>query len=159
MRYNSAIKEEARSLYLQGMGYKSIADKMREQYEVPIVHTTIRAWALKEDWSTDVEKQKKVIRTETNSNATQSVIKHIKTLQAIQSKFLTNLQKEDYEVRPHEMVNAIRLLLQLEHAEEVKEVLVKEVADKLPAAMKEAGLSQKKINQIIKIWINSVEQG
>ena len=157
MRYIAAIKEEARSLYLQGLGYKSIADKMREQYEVTIVHTTIRAWALKEDWQRDVEKQKKLIQTETNKTATQSVIKHIKTLQAIQSKFLTNLQKEDYEVRPHEMVNAIRLLLQLEHAEDVKDVLVKEIADKLPEAMKEAGLKQKKINQIIKIWIESVE--
>ena len=55
------------------------------------------------------------------------------------------------------MVNAIRLLLQLEHAEDVKDVLVKEIADKLPEAMKEAGLSQKKINEIIKIWIDSVE--
>ena len=159
MRYNAAIKEEARSLYLQGLGYKSIADKLREQYEVTLVHTTIRGWALKDDWQRDVEKQKKLIQTETNKTATQSVIKHIKTLQAIQSKFLTNLEREDYEVRPHEMVNAIRLLLQLEHAEEVKDALVKEIADKLPKAMKEAGLKKKKINQIIKIWIESVEHG
>lgn len=159
MRYNAGIKEEARSLYLQGLGYKSISDKLREQYECTLVHTTIRAWAIKEEWSKHRDEQKRVIQTETNKTATQSVIKHIKTLQAIQSKFLTNLEREDYEVRPHEMVNAIRLLLQLEHAEEVKDALVKEIADKLPKAMKEAGLKKKKINQIIKIWIESVEHG
>ena len=77
MRYNAGIKEEARSLYLQGLGYKSIADKMREQYEVTLVHTTIRGWALKEDWSKHRDEQKKLIQTETNKTATQSVIKLI----------------------------------------------------------------------------------
>ena len=156
MRYNHQIKEEARTLYIQGLGYKGIADKLREQYEVPLSHTTIRSWAIKDDWKSDMEKTKKIIQTETNRTTTQSVVKHIKTLQAIQSRFLKNIEREDYEVRPHEMVNTIRLLLELEYAAEVKEVLVKEIAEKLPAAMELAGISKKKINETIKFWIESV---
>ena len=157
MRYNEAVKEEARSLYLQGLGYKNVAEKLREQYEVPVVHSTVRAWAIKDDWNKHKDKQKKIIQTQTNKTTTRSVIKHIQTLQAIQTKFMNNLKNNNYEVRPHEMVNTIRLLLELEHAKEVKDSLIKEIADKMPIAMKKAGIPKKQINQAIKIWIETVE--
>ena len=155
-RYDDKIKEEARTLYLQGLGYKSISDKIREQYKNTLVHTTVRDWGKKGKWEHLLKEQREAIQTETNRTTTQSVVKHIKTLQAIQSRFLKNIEREDYEVRPHEMVNTIRLLLELEYAAEVKEVLVKEIAEKLPAAMELAGISKKKINETIKFWIESV---
>ena len=122
-----------------------------------MVHSTVRAWAIKDDWNKHKDKQKKIIQTQTNKTTTRSVIKHIQTLQAIQTKFMNNLKNNNYEVRPHEMVNTIRLLLELEHAKEVKDSLIKEIADKMPIAMKKAGIPKKQINQAIKIWIETVE--
>jgi len=122
-----------------------------------VVHSTVRAWAIKDDWNKHKDKQKKIIQTQTNKTTTRSVIKHIQTLQAIQTKFMNNLKNNNYEVRPHEMVNTIRLLLELEHAKEVKDSLIKEIADKMPIAMKKAGIPKKQINQAIKIWIETVE--
>ena len=47
MRYDDKIKEEARTLYLQGLGYKTISHKIREQYKNTLSDTTIRDWSLK----------------------------------------------------------------------------------------------------------------
>ena len=103
-----------------------------------------------------LDKHRKVIRSETNSSATRSISRHIKTLQAVQAKFISQLKEPLYEIRPQEMVNIIRLLLQLEGAKNVKDTLIDEIAEKLPLAMKKAEIPQKKINKTIRYWIEMV---
>ena len=78
-RYDDKLKEEARTLFLQGLGYKTIATKLREQHEIKLSHTTISRWASKEMWQHVLDKQRSAIRSETNSTATRSINSHIKT--------------------------------------------------------------------------------
>tara|TARA_Y100001968_G_C19451916_1_gene769324 strand:- start:6946 stop:7431 length:486 start_codon:yes stop_codon:yes gene_type:complete len=157
-RYNDTIKEEARALYLQGMGYKTIAAKLREQHQNKLSFTSIKRWADKENWQEVLEKQRKAIRSETDRNATRSNIKNIKTLQAIRSKFITQLETSSSEIRPYEMVSVIRELQRLEGAKDLQDTLVEEVAEKLPEAMKKAKIPQKKINLIIRYWVEMVQE-
>ena len=49
-------------------------------------------------------------------------------------------------------------MLTLEGAKDVKETLIKELAEKLPQAMKDAKISQKKINLTIRNWIEMVKE-
>jgi len=157
-RYDDVIKEEARALFLQGMGYKTIAAKLREQHQNKLSFTSIKRWADKENWQEVLDKQRKAIRSETNRNATRSNIKNIKTLQAIRSKFITQLETSSSEIRPYEMVSVIRELQRLEDAKDLQDTLVEEVAEKLPEAMKKAKIPQKKINLIIRYWVEMVQE-
>jgi len=157
-RYDDVIKEEARALFLQGMGYKTIAAKLREQHQNKLSFTSIKRWADKENWQEVLDKQRKAIRSETNRNATRSNIKNIKTLQAIRSKFITQLETSSSEIRPYEMVSVIRELQKLEDAKDLQDTLVEEVAEKLPEAMKKAKIPQKKINLIIRYWVEMVQE-
>ena len=157
-RYDDKIKDEARVFYLQGMGYKTIADKIREQYNNSIAHNTVNTWAKQGDWHSLLDKQRKVIKQETASNSTRSNIKNIKTLQAIRSKFITQLETSSSEIWPYEMVSVIRELQRLEDAKDLQDTLVEEVAEKLPEAMKRAKIPQKKINLIIRYWVEMVQE-
>ena len=157
-RYDDVIKEEARALFLQGMGYKTIAAKLREQHQNKLSFTSIKRWADKENWQEVLDKQRRAIRSETNRNATRSNIKNIKTLQAIRSKFITQLETSSSEIRPYEMVSVIRELQRLEGAKDLQDTLVEEVAEKLPEAMKKAKIPQKKINLIIRYWVEMVQE-
>ena len=157
-RYNDTIKEEARALYLQGMGYKTIAAKLREQHQNKLSFTSIKRWADKENWQEVLEKQRKAIRSETDRNATRSNIKNIKTLQAIRSKFITQLETSSSEIRPYEIVGVIKELQRLEGAKDLQDTLVEEVAEKLPEAMRKAKIPQKKINLIIRYWVEMVQE-
>ena len=157
-RYDDKIKDEARAFYLQGMGYKTIADKIREQYNNSIAHNTVKTWAKQGDWQSLLDNQRKVIKQETASNSTRSTMKNIKTLQAIQSKFISQLKNSTSEIRPYEMVSVIRELQRLEGAKDFQDSLVEEVAEKLPEAMKKAKIPQKKINLIIRYWVEMVQE-
>jgi len=157
-RYDDTIKEEARALYLQGMGYKTIAAKLREQHQNKLSFTSIKRWADKENWQEVLDKQRKAIRSETDRNATRSNIKNIKTLQAIRSKFITQLETSSSEIRPYEMVSVIRELQRLEGAKDLQDTLVEEIAEKLPEAMKKAKIPQKKINLVIRYWVEMVQE-
>ena len=157
-RYDDIIKEEARALFLQGMGYKTIAAKLREQHQNKLSFTSIKRWADKENWQDVLDKQRKAIRSETNRNATRSNIKNIKTLQAIRSKFITQLETSSSEIRPYEIVGVIKELQRLEGAKDLQNTLVEEVAEKLPEAMKRAKIPQKKINLIIRYWVEMVQE-
>ena len=158
VRYDDKIKEEARTLYLQGLGYKSISDKIREQYKNTLTHSTVRDWALASNWPELLDEQRKAIQSETNRTTTQSIEKHIKTLHAVQNKFIAQLDSDHYEIKASEMVNIIRLLLQLEGAKNVKETLIEEIAENLPKAMKKAKIPQKKINLTIRYWVEMVQE-
>tara|TARA_R100000808_G_scaffold6965_1_gene20424 strand:+ start:3807 stop:4292 length:486 start_codon:yes stop_codon:yes gene_type:complete len=157
-RYDDVIKEEARALYLQGMGYKTIATKLREQHKNKLSFTTIKRWADKESWKDILEKQRKAIRSETNRNATRSNIKNIKTLQAIRSKFISQLETSSSEIRPYEIVGVIKELQRLEGALDIQNVLIEEIAELLPEAMKKAKIPQKKINLTIRYWVEMVQE-
>ena len=85
-------------------------------------------------------------------------MKNIKTLQAIQSKFISQLKNSTSEIRPYEMVSVIRELQRLEGAKDLQDSLVEEVAEKLPEAMKKAKIPQKKINLIIRYWVEMVQE-
>ena len=158
VRYDDSIKEEARVFFLQGMGYKTIANKLKEQYNNSIAHNTIKRWAKQGDWQNILDNQRKVIKQETATNSTRSTIKNIKTLQAVQSKFISQLKTSSYEIRPYEMVSVIRELQRLEGAKDLQDSLVEEVAEKLPEAMKKAKIPQKKINLIIRYWVEMVQE-
>ena len=157
-RYDDLIKEETRALYLQGLGYKTIATKVREQHQNKLTHTTIRSWAKKEDWEEILDKQRKAIRSETNRNATLSSKKNIKTLQAIRSKFIVQLETSSSEIRASEIVVVIKELQRLENALDIQNVLIEEIAEKLPEAMKKAKIPQKKINLVIRNWVEMVQE-
>ena len=155
-RYDDKIKDEARVFYLQGMGYKTIADKIREQYNNSIAHNTVKTWAKQGDWHSLLDKQRKVIKQETASNSTRSTIRNIKTLQSIQSKFTSQLDSSSSEIRAYEMVSVIRELQRLEGAKDLQDTLIQEIAEKMPEAMKKAKLSQEQINLVIRNWVEMV---
>ena len=157
MRYDDKIKEEAKALYFQGLGYKTISNTIREQYKNTLSDTTVRDWSLANNWPEMLEKQREAIQRATQRTTAQSIEKHIKTLHAVQNKFITQLQSDHYEIKANEMVNIIRLLLQLEGAKDVKETLIEEIADKLPKAMKKAKIPQKQINKTIRYWVEMVQ--
>ena len=157
VRYDDSIKEEARVFFLQGMGYKTIANKLKEQYNNSIAHNTIKRWAKQGDWQNILDNQRKVIKQETAINSTRSTIKNIKTLQAVQSKFISQLKTSNYEIRHYEMVSVIRLLFTLEGAKDLKDELVKAVAEKLPEAMKKAKIPQKQINLVLRYWVEMIK--
>ena len=158
VRYDDSIKEEARVFFLQGMGYKTIANKLKEQYNNTIAHNTIKRWAKQGDWQKILDNQRKVIKQETAINSTRSTIKNIKTLQAVQSKFISQLKTSSYEIRPYEMVSVIRLLSTLEGAKDLQDELVQEVAEKLPEAMKKAKVPQKQINLVLRYWVEMIKE-
>ena len=157
VRYDDSIKEEARVFFLQGMGYKTIANKLKEQYNNSIAHNTIKRWAKQGDWQNILDNQRKVIKQETATNSTRSTIKNIKTLQAVQSKFISQLKTSSYEIRPYEMVSVLRLLSTLEGAKDLQDELVQEVAEKLPEAMKKAKIPQKQINLVLRYWVEMIK--
>ena len=157
VRYDDSIKEEARVFFLQGMGYKTIANKLKEQYNNSIAHNTIKRWAKQGDWQNILDNQRKVIKQETATNSTRSTIKNIKTLQAIQSKFISQLKSSTSEIRAYEMVSVIRLLSTLEGAKDLQDELVQEVAEKLPEAMKKAKIPQKQINLVLRYWVEMIK--
>jgi len=157
-RYDDIIKEEARALYLQGLGYKTIANKIREQYNNSIAHNTVKSWAKRGDWQNILDKQREVIKQETASNSTRSTIKNIKTLQAIQSKFISQLKTSNYEIRPYEVVGVIKELQRLEGAKDIQNALIEEIAELLPEAMKKAKVSQKQINLVIRHWVEMIQE-
>ena len=157
-RYDDSIKEEARVFFLQGMGYKTIANKIKEQYNNSIAHNTIKSWALKDNWQSLLDEQREVVKQETASNSTRSTIKNIKTLQAIRSKFITQLETSMSEIRPYEVVGVIKELQNLEGAKDLQDALIKEIAEKLPEAMKKAKIPQKKINLVIRYWVEMVQE-
>ena len=158
VRYDDSIKEEARVFFLQGMGYKTIANKLKEQYNNSIAHNTIKRWAKQGDWQKILDNQRKVIKQETATNSTRSTIKNIKTLQAVQSKFISQLKTSSYEIRPYEMVSVIRLLSTLEGAKDLQDELVQEVAEKLPEAMRKAKIPQKQINLVLRYWVEMIKE-
>tara|TARA_R100001463_G_scaffold124734_2_gene181921 strand:- start:2615 stop:3100 length:486 start_codon:yes stop_codon:yes gene_type:complete len=158
VRYDDSVKDEARALYLQGLGYKTIANKIKEQYNNSVAHNTIKRWAKQGDWQNLLDKQRKIVKQETASNSTRSTIKNIKTLQAVQSKFISQLKTSSYEIRPYEMVSVIRLLSTLEGAKDLQDELVQEVAHKLPEAMKKAKIPQKQINLVIRYWVEMIRE-
>tara|TARA_R100001530_G_scaffold130879_1_gene102120 strand:+ start:594 stop:1079 length:486 start_codon:yes stop_codon:yes gene_type:complete len=157
-RYDDVIKDEARALYLQGMGYKTIANKIREQYNNSIAHNTVKTWAKQGDWHSLLDKQREVIKQETATNSTRSNIKNIKTLQAIRSKFISQLETSSSEIRPYEIVGVIKELQRLEGALDIQNVLIEEIAELLPEAMKKAKIPQKKINLTIRYWVEMVQE-
>ena len=156
-RYDDKIKDEARVLYLQGLGYKTISNKIREQYKNTIVHNTVKRWAVQGDWQSLLDDQRKAVKQDTTTNSTQSTIKNIKTLQAIRSKFISHLKTNSSEIRPYEMVSVIRELQRLEGAKDIQNALIEEIAEYLPEAMKKAKIPQKKINLTIRYWIEMVQ--
>jgi predicted RND superfamily exporter protein len=155
-RYDDRIKEEARVFFLQGMGYKTIANKLKEQYNNSIAHNTIKTWAKQGDWHSLLDKQRDVIKQETATNSTRSTIRNIKTLQSIQSKFTSQLDSSSSEIRAYEMVSVIRELQRLEGAKDLQDTLIQEIAEKMPEAMKKSGLSQEQINLVIRNWVEMV---
>ena len=155
-RYDDNIKEEARVFFLQGMGYKTIANKIKEQYNNSIAHNTVKTWAKQGDWQSLLDKQRDVIKQETATNSTRSTIRNIKTLQSIQSKFTSQLDSSSSEIRAYEMVSVIRELQRLEGAKDLQDTLIQEIAEKMPEAMKKAKLSQKQINLVIRNWVEMV---
>jgi len=155
-RYDDRIKEEARVFFLQGMGYKTIANKIKEQYNNSIAHNTVKTWAKQGDWHSLLDKQRDVIKQETATNSTRSTIRNIKTLQSIQSKFTSQLDSSSSEIRAYEMVSVIRELQRLEGAKDLQDTLIQEIAEKMPEAMKKSGLSQKQINLVIRNWVEMV---
>lgn len=158
VRYDDSIKDEARALYLQGLGYKTIATKIKEQYNNSVAHNTVKSWAKQGNWQNLLDKQRKIVKQETASNSTRSTIKNIKTLQAVQSKFISQLKTSSYEIRPYEMVSVIRLLSSLEGVKDLQDELIQEVAQKLPEAMKKAKIPQKQINLVIRYWVEMIKE-
>ena len=104
-----------------------------------------------------MDDQRKAVKQDTTTNSTQSTIKNIKTLQAIRSKFISQLKTNSSEIRPYEMVSVIRELQRLEGAKDIQNALIEEIAEYLPEAMKKAKIPQKKINLTIRYWIEMVQ--
>lgn len=153
MVYDQKIKEEAFALHLEGTSFKRIASLLNEQYELKIAISTIKRWSDKENWKVQKAETHKSVRKETQRNATESLTRHVQTLRIIQAEFLKKAQQSGVDVRPNEMINTIKMLIELEGATDAKETIITEIAEKLPVAMKKAGMKQKMINDVIKIWI------
>ena len=66
--------------------------------------------------------------------------------------------KDVLDIKPDEYIRIIREAERLQDALNAKDLIVKQVSEKLPIAMKDAGLTQKQMNAVIRNWIEETKE-
>ena len=113
-------------------------------------------------WDRSKEKIRKEVTKETERKATDSIGRRLKVLDNLELQFIKKLNlfkdKKVLDIKPDEYIRIIREAERLQDALNAKELLVKLVSEKLPFAMKEAGLTQKQINAVIRTWVEETRE-
>ena len=142
IKHNEKTKEKARFYYLNGESYSFIKRSLKEEYGVNVAKSTLSNWKKRNGWEVSKKKIREEVTKDTERKATDSIGRRLKVL----------------DIKPDEYIRIIREAERLQDALNAKELLVKLVSEKLPFAMKEAGLTQKQINAVIRTWIEETRE-
>ena len=151
MSYGPVIKEEALTLYLGGQSLLKISRILNEQHGTTLHASTVKRWADKDGWDKQKAATKKIISKKAQKKAIDSLSVHINTLRVVQSEFLKKARDAGVSVSTGDMINTIRLLMQLEHGEKLHTVLAKDMAEEIRAILKEAKVKKTQRNKILQL--------
>ena len=151
MSYGPVIKEEALTLYLGGQSLLKISRILNEQHGTTLHASTVKRWADKDGWDKQKAATKKIISKKAQKKAIDSLSVHINTLRVVQSQFLKKARDAGVSVSTGDMINTIRLLMQLEHGEKLHTVLAKDMAEEIRAILKEAKVKKTQRNKILQL--------
>ena len=157
IKHTEATKEKARYYYLNGETFTFIKRSLKEEFGIDVAKSTLSNWKKKNDWDISKAKLSEEIANRTERKATDSVSRRLKVLDNLEVQFIKKISmfKKDkvLDIKPDEYIRIIREAERLQDALSAKDLIVKQVSEKLPIAMKDAGLSQKQINAVIRNWI------
>ncbi len=151
MSYGPVIKEEALTLYLGGQSLLKISRILNEQHGTTLHASTVKRWVDKDGWDKQKAATKKIISKKAQKKAIDSLSVHINTLRVVQSEFLKKARDAGVSVSTGDMINTIRLLMQLEHGEKLHTVLAKDMAEEIRAILKEAKVKKTQRNKILQL--------
>ena len=151
MSYGPEIKDEALTLYLGGQSLLKISRILNEQHNATLHASTIKSWVDKGDWKKQKTATKKILNKKAQKKAIDSLSVHINTLRVVQSEFLKKARDAGVSVSTGDMINTIRLLMQLEHGEKLHTVLAKDMAEEIRAILKEAKVEKTQRNKILQL--------
>ena len=151
MAYDPKIKDEALSLYLGGQSLLKISRILNEQHDATLHASTIKRWVDKDGWKKQKAETKKIINKKAQKKAIDSLSVHINTLRVVQSQFLKKARDAGVAVSTGDMINTIRLLMQLEHGEKLHTVLAKDMAEEIREILKEAKVKKTQRNKILQL--------
>lgn len=161
IKYDEKTKEKARYYYLNGESYTFIKRSLKEEFGINISKSTLSRWKGKHKWKNSKEKIRKEVRNGTERKATDTISRRLKVLDNLELQFIKklNMHKGDdvLDIKTDEYIRIIREAERLQMALDAKEIIVKEVSEKLPIAMRDAGLTQKQINAVIRNWIEETK--
>ena len=151
MAYDPQIKDEALSLYLGGQSLLKISRILNEQHDATLHASTIKSWVDKGGWKEKKKATKKILNKKAQKKAIDSLSVHINTLRVVQSEFLKKARDAGVSVSTGDMINTIRLLMQLEHGEKLHTVLAKDMADEIKAILVEVKIPKKQRNKVLQL--------
>jgi len=162
IKHTEATKEKARYYYLNGETFTFIKRSLKEEFGISLAKSTLSNWKKRYQWAKSKEKIREEIANQTERKATDSVSRRLKVLDNLEIQFIKKLSsfKEDkvLDIKPDEYIRIIREAERLQDALNAKDLIVKQVSEKLPIAMKDAGLTQKQINAVIRNWIEETRE-
>jgi len=162
IKHTEATKEKARYYYLNGETFTFIKRSLKEEFGISLAKSTLSNWKKRYQWAKSKEKIREEIANQTERKATDSVSRRLKVLDNLEIQFIKKLSlfKEDkvLDIKPDEYIRIIREAERLQDALNAKDLIVKQVSEKLPIAMKDAGLTQKQINAVIRNWIEETKE-
>ena len=162
IKHNEKTKEKARFYYLNGESYSFIKRSLKEEYGINIAKSTLSNWKKRNKWDRSKKKIREEVVNGTERKATDSIGRRLKVLDNLELQFIKKLNlfkdKKVLDIKPDEYIRIIREAERLQDALNAKELLVKLVSEKLPFAMKEAGLTQKQINAVIRTWVEETKE-
>ena len=158
-RYSRNVKEEALTLYLGGQSLMKISNILNEQYDFTLHASTIKRWADKNGWQVKLIETKEILSKRAQKRAVDSLTVHINTLRVVQSEFLKKARDAGVAVSTGDMINTIRLLMQLEHGEKLHTVLAKDMALEIKDILKEAKVTKTQQNKILQLLAQRMAMG
>ena len=151
MRYDAKTKGEALTLYLGGSSYLKISQTLNEQYGFSTHPSTIMRWADRNLWQDKLMDTKRAVGKVTQRKAVDTITKHIEALQLIQTQFLTKAKEGGVSISTNDMINSIRLLMKLEHGDELHKVLAKDLAAEVKSVLVETKVPKAQCNKILQL--------
>tara|TARA_R100000458_G_scaffold11194_2_gene8945 strand:+ start:4371 stop:4868 length:498 start_codon:yes stop_codon:yes gene_type:complete len=162
IKHTEATKEKARYYYLNGESFTFIQRSLKEEFGISLAKSTLSSWKKRYQWDQSKARIREEIATQTERKATDSVSRRLKVLDNLEIQFIKKLSlfkgKDVLDIKPDEYIRIIREAERLQDALNAKDLIVKQVSEKLPIAMKDAGLTQKQINAVIRNWIEETKE-
>tara|TARA_R100000781_G_scaffold62946_1_gene39916 strand:+ start:290 stop:787 length:498 start_codon:yes stop_codon:yes gene_type:complete len=162
IKHTEATKEKARYYYLNGESFTFIQRSLKEEFGISLAKSTLSNWKKRYQWDQSKARIREEIATQTERKATDSVSRRLKVLDNLEIQFIKKLSlfkgKDVLDIKPDEYIRIIREAERLQDALNAKDLIVKQVSEKLPIAMKDAGLTQKQMNAVIRNWIEETKE-